>query len=148
MRDIQNERLLIISNNVLSNTRNNGKTIYSFIDSLDPEYVAQLYFNGEYPSVGGYKYFQITDRDIIKGIFSPKKRGRVINDCLETKSVAGSGNAPAHKGEVFRLVREVLWAGKWKSRKLLQWLDEYSPTAIFFVGGDCLFSYDIIKTQF
>lgn len=145
MKDIQNERLLIISNNVLSNTRNNGKTIYSYIDSINKENVAQLYFNGEYPSIGGYKYFQITDKDIIKGIVSPKKRGRAINDYREEPVVKAEGNISFHRGELARFARELLWLGKWKSADLLKWLDAYSPTAIFFVGGDCLFSYDICK---
>lgn len=142
--DMCNERLLIISNNVLSNVRNNGKTIYSYIDSLDPKNVAQLYFNGEYPSIGGYKYFRITDKDIVKGMLSPKKRGRAINDAVP--SVVGSVPQGAkHRGEIFRFAREMLWAGKWRSKGLISWLDSYSPTAIFFVGGDCLFAYDICK---
>lgn len=144
MKDIRNERLLIISNNVLSNTRNNGKTIYSYIDSLNPEQVAQLYFNGEYPSIAGYKYFRITDKDIIKGMLSPKKRGCAINDARES-AVPSGATSSGHRGDAMRLAREVLWQGKWKSKKLLEWLDAYSPTAIFFVGGDCLFAYDICK---
>ncbi len=144
MKDIRNERLLIISNNVLSNTRNNGKTIYSYIDSLDSDQVAQLYFNGEYPSVGGYKYFRITDKDIIKGVLSPKKRGCAINDARESAAPEGVTSS-RHRGDVMRLAREVIWQGKWKSKKLIEWLDEVSPTAIFFVGGDCLFAYDICK---
>ena len=142
--DMCNERLLIISNNVLSNVRNNGKTIYSYVDSLDPKYVAQLYFNGEYPSIGGYKYFRITDKDIVKGMLSPKKRGRAINDSAPA-TVGSVPEGAKHRGEIFRLAREVLWAGKWKSKGLIKWLDDYSPTAIFFVGGDCLFAYDICK---
>ena len=140
----QNDRLLIISNNVLSNTRNNGKTIYSYIDSLDPSHVAQLYFNGEYPSISGYKYFQITDKDIIKGLTSSQKRGRVINDVNP-----GSPNVipapPKHRGDLFRTFREILWKNKWRSKKLFDWIDEFSPTAVFFVGGNCVFAYDICE---
>ena len=65
MQNYKNERLLIISNNVLSTTRNNGKTVYSYIDSLPKENVAQFYFYNEQPSIEGYSYYRIIDKDII-----------------------------------------------------------------------------------
>ena len=142
--DVGDERLLIISNNALSNTRNNGKTIYSYIDCLDKQNVAQLYFSQEYPSISGYKYFRITDRDIIRGMLMTKRRGGPINK-LAPQEKKATVSSQKHKGELMRLVREILWVGKWKSRALLSWLDDYAPTAIFFVGGDCLFAYDICK---
>jgi hypothetical protein len=137
MESKRTERLLIISNNVLSNTRNNGKTIFSYIDSLERENVAQLYFNGEYPSIGGYRYYQITDKDIIKGFFNHNKRGRAIFDAkkpsADTPIVASN---PKLKKNVFRFFRELLWKNKWKSNKLFAFLDDFAPTAVFFVGGD------------
>lgn len=144
MANRDNERLLIISNNVLSNMRNNGKTIYSYIDSIPKENVAQLYFNSEYPSIPGYKYFQITDKDIIKGLLSPRRRGREINDARES-TVKITATAKNLKTNAFRLARELLWKGKWRSKKLMSWLDEFSPTAVFFVGGDSVFAYDICQ---
>ena len=144
MESTQEERLLIISNNVLSNTRNNGKTIFSYIDSLSRENVAQLYFNGERPSIEGYRYFQITDKDVLRGLFSKSKRGRALCDAKgATNEVATV--APKLKKSVFRFFRELLWKNKWQSEQLFDWVENFAPTAVFFVGGDCVFAYDICE---
>ena len=142
MNGFKNEKLLIISNNVLSLTRNNGKTIFSYIDCLPRENVAQLYFNAEMPSIEGYSYFQITDKDVIRGILSPKKRGRAVTARPINGEKRGAG-AGVRRGNLERLARDVLWHRKWNSKKLREWLDAFRPTTVFFVGGDSGFAYDI-----
>ena len=123
--DYSDKRLLIISNNVLSYTQDNGKTILSFFDSVPKECVRQLYFSGENPGVSGYKYFQISDNDIIKGVFSRKRRGRAyadVNSDVEVSSFAH--NQARKKTALMRLIRECLWYKKWISDQLINWLDD------------------------
>ncbi len=138
------KRLLIISNNVLSTTNNNGKTILSFIEGAEGLEVAQLYFSGELPRVRGYRYFQISDKDIIRGLVSPSKRGR------EKQATAAAADADdfSIRGRVGRndltlMIRDMLWNNKWESPVLKQWLEAFSPDAILFVAGDALFAYPI-----
>ncbi len=145
MNGYKNEKLLIISNNVLSTTRNNGKTIFSYVDCLPRENVAQLYFNSETPTIEGYSYYQITDKDIIKGVFAPRKRGRSVFAKPDATSMRGSSNRKVRRGNLERLARDLLWWKKWKSKKLLAWLDAFRPTTVFFVGGDAGFAYDIYR---
>lgn len=144
MEQYKNERLLIISNNVLSTTRNNGKTIYSYIDALPREQVAQLYFHAERPTIEGYSYYQITDKDIIRGMLSPEKRGRSV-EASKVMPIAGGVSNSKRRSSFFRLAREILWYRKWKSKRLLAWLDDFSPSAVFFVAGDSEFAYDIYR---
>lgn len=144
---IKNKELLIICNNVLSKTNNNGKTIYSFINSIPFQRVHQLYFSEEKPKIEGIDYFQLSDSNIIKGIISHKKRGRklgdkdiqIVNNPLIDKKIE------IRKNIFTMIIREFLWWNKWKSKHLISWLDAYNPTTILFVGGDCLFAYSICK---
>ncbi len=142
-----NKKVLIISNNVLSHTRNNGKTILSFIDGLDAGSISQLYFNGEKPSVAGYSYYQLSDRDVIKGIFNANRRGRFWNnfETDEKPDAKSGGSVKKRPSPLARLARDILWLGRWKSKKLISWLDKNSPDVIFFVAGDSGFSYNIVK---
>jgi len=138
-------RLLIISNSVLSKTRANGKTILSFFDYLPKDNVRQLYFLKETPTVAGYKYFQIKDEDVIRGIINPQKRGRAyknVVDCDSSDFVRRPANV---KKPVYRLIREAIWKNRWRSKQLDDWLDEFKPDTIFFVAGDSLFAYDICE---
>ena len=142
--EFANHRLLIISNNVLSMTRSNGKVIMSYFDCLPKENVRQLYFSSELPSIQGYKYYQISDRDIIKGFFYKSLRGRSIVFVDENNYKLYKQNPSKVKTPFFRILRECLWSCKrWLSPQLLSWLDEYNPTDIFFVGGDSIFAYNI-----
>lgn len=140
MRRYNNERILIISNNVLSNTNNNGKTILSYFDTMNCKQIRQLYFSCEDPSLSEYQYFRISDKDVIRGKFFPQLRGgraevkcsnRILNSYVKNYS------------EFMRLLREILWYKSWKSKQLIKWLDEFRPSVIFFVGGDCCFAYNI-----
>ena len=138
------KRLLIISNNVLSTTNNNGKTILSFINGVQNLEVAQLYFSGEVPKVGPYKYYQISDKDIIKGLLKTEKRGKEVTACPQTDYFDDFSIKKKVGRNTFTLLcREVLWHNKWKSKGLSKWLDQVHPDAIFFVAGDALFAYDI-----
>ena len=142
--EFENHRLLIISNNVLSMTRSNGKVIMSYFDCLPKEMVRQLYFSSELPSIQGYKYYQISDRDIIKGVINKSARGRAIVSVDENNYKLYKQNPSNIKTPFFRILRECLWSCKrWLSPQLLQWLDDFNPTDVFFVGGDSIFAYNI-----
>ncbi len=146
------KHLLIISNNVLSETNNNGKTILSFFSGIENLTISQLYLSGEQPRVEGCDYFQISDKDIIRGLLHKSKRGkqvrvdnsRVLDDDFAIRNKVG-------RNDFTLLLRDVLWKNKWNSNQLEQWLKEVNPDAIFFVGGDALFAYQIctyIKQQY
>lgn len=145
-KDIDKKRLLVISNNVLSTTKNNGKTVLSYIDVLPKNNVRQLYFSAEHPEVPGYEYFCISDKNVIKGILNPLARGK---RCLvrnggkieRTQSL----KATVGKNALTRAIREILWMNGWKSRQLIDWLDEFKPMAVFFVAGDSIFAYSIYR---
>ena len=141
------KNLLIISNNVLSETNNNGKTILSFIDGLKDVSASQLYMSGEQPRVQGYNYFRITDKDIIRGLLRPDQRGGTV-ECLalgNAEQVADdfSIRRAVGRNQYTLMARDLLWHKKWKSSGLQKWLDQVCPDAVFFVAGDTLFSYEI-----
>ena len=145
MRSDYKDRLLIISNSVLSSTRGNGKTILSYFDCLPKQCVRQLYFSTETPTVGGYEYYQLNDKDIIRGQFCRKKRGRAISGVKDQAVSDFVYKSARIKTPFFRIMRECLWFKKWKSPQLIKWLDDYMPTSVFFVGGDSIFAYAICK---
>ena len=140
-------KILIVSNNPLSYTKNNGKTIASFIKDIPRNQVRQLYFSNEKPSYKGYSYFSISDKNIIDGYILKKKRGEEYNDdsCIHENSNQINTQFPIKKNAFMRVLREILWHGHWQSPQLIKWLDEFSPDVVFFVAGDSGFAYKIVK---
>lgn len=139
------KNLLVISMNSFSSTRNNGKTLNSLIDSIDHGKitVSQLYFQNELPDVENeFKYFRITDLDILKKILGYEKQcGKIITSNQTAQSCNKSNNIPRNSFTL--LLRELCWKNHWLSEDLEQWLGEVNPDVILLLAGDILFSYDI-----
>ena len=142
-----NNKVLIVSNNVLSTTNNNGKTLLSLFQGINKERIQQLYFSSEVPSISGYSYFQISDTDVLRYYFNPNKKGRVWDSFSNFTNV---GSVNSSKVKIVRNVftcfaRDLLWLNSWKSKKIIKWLDEFSPDLVFFVAGDTGFTYNIVN---
>jgi len=137
---MNSKRILIISNNVLSLTNNNGKTLLSLFSLVENAEIAQLYFSNEKPEISNYAYFKMSDSDIINLKFKNKKTygpQKYVNRHAEIVQIAKK------HGVLSRLLREFMWCGVHHNPDLQKWVIDFNPTHIFFVGGDCLFAYKI-----
>lgn len=145
MRD--NDRILIISNNVISRTKNNGKTIASIFEEYPKENIRQLYFSSELPEdIKLNGYYQISDSDVLKSLIqSSTSVGRVQSTSI--MNMVYSSKEKERKipiNNFTRLIRELIWKFNYKkSESLIEWLDDFQPQKIFFVGGDSIFAYEI-----
>ena len=165
IKKMTDAKVLVISNNAFSQTKNNGKTLASLFEYFQPENIAQLYFNPELPDVDRFnKYYQITDLDMLRSLFSRRCRtGRQVQTnegeksriCVRRKFVVDMYNK-IKNWSCSRLFREIIWAlGSWDTPELNSWINEFSPDIIFFCAGDSGFAYDItaklknrLKTKF
>lgn len=140
-------RILIISMNALSDVTNNGKTIASFFKGYPVEKIAQLYFSPDLPqNTECMKYYRINDMDMLTKRFKKdSKCGGVVRN--SDFAVSGRGYSKLSKkikqSQMNRLLRERLWNDGWKTEELKNWLYEFEPEIIFFVGGDVVYSYKI-----
>ena len=156
MKKLVYPNVLIISHNVLSKTSNMGKTMTQFLGEWDKANLAQIYFHSEIPNVElCERYCRITDFDILKSLFTFKVKETYLtkNDIdLERKNTRIDNGI---KSEIYRLgknkktymhmLRNVLWSGKrWKTDKMMKWIDEFNPDVIFYPVGDYCFSIDVV----
>lgn len=150
-----NPKVLVISHNVFSENGNMGKTMKDFLSCVPPQDLAQLYFHSERPTVQCCQnYFRITDTDVLKSVFSRKAGGTAFAE----KDIAENQNSRTDKGltaKVYQfsrrrtpliyLARNLMWsAGVWQSKKLEQWIEDFSPDLIFFASGDYSFAYKVV----
>lgn len=136
-------KVLVLSMNSMSSTKNNGKTLYSLFKERKDCEIAQLYFTNEYPDVSNkYSYFRITDKDMMLNFFGKGNSGKRISP-IQSELKRGNNLRGVPKNILTIFVREIIWKNRWKSRQLDQWLEEIRPNVIFFMAGDVLFAYDI-----
>lgn len=142
-------RLLIVSHNTFSSTLNNGKTYSSIFNGWPKEKIAQLFFQNEIPEFNVCEnFYHITDEEMFN--ISKKLVGKKIQKS-DLNSISKS-SSPIHSYArkkpmpIFSFFRNIIWlSNKWNNFNLNEWLINFEPEAIFFVGGDTSFSYKITK---
>ncbi len=148
------KRVLVISHNVFSKTENMGKTLMSYFATWESKDIAQFYIHSEVPTDRiTENYYRVTDKDILKSIIK-RKSGDILTgeDVIEERVSARTDTGMTAKiyqksrsrTPFVYFARNLLWSlGKWNTKKLKRWLDEFDPEAVFFASGDYAFMYKI-----
>lgn len=143
----KNNKILIISNNSLSDNNSNGRTLSSFLRNIPKENIAQIYITSEMPqSKVCDNFYQITDNDVIHGMLGRKKIGRVLKEYKIQEIKNNDIPAKRIKKTIFKMIiRDVFWmTNVWYTKELKQWINEFSPDIILFFAGESCFTYRIV----
>jgi len=144
-------KILIISHNALSEHQSNGKTLNSIFKSWPADKIAQIYTLPEIPeSKNCKKFFCITDYDQIESIinvFLQRKRKACRYLTIQERLFYQDKRhriIRKLKSSFLSLVRDILWSlNLWKTKELLDWVDNFDPELVFILGGDSKFIYNI-----
>jgi len=162
-------RVLVVSHNAFSESKNNGKTINALFSNWSNEYLAQFYIFNEIPDNNiCKKYFRVTDYDILNANLKLNtSKGRKFNGQISEASI--EDNHLSHVADevinsddvrgikrliyksienrlpIMELAREVAWRkSKWQSEEFKKWLDDFNPQAIFALNSNCPFFHKIM----
>lgn len=152
--EIESKKILVISHNSFSKSSNNGKTLESMFSWVSRENIAQLFFSeNEFPDhTFCSNYYKITDIDILKTYLGIESSKAVIDQNYFQKDSHKKQNSKAKllfntlktvfkRNKVFR---DKLWRGnRWKNPRLMNWVNNFNPDLIFYLGGDFKFSHQI-----
>lgn len=147
-------KVLIISQPVLSQSNNMGKTLAGYFKAFSPKDISQLYLRQGVPtSVDTCEnYYCFSDSDALKSILNHKVQGvsftgKSLVCTNNTKSTLENNDAyklgSAHKAWML-FARDAVWRlSSWKNKKLLNWLDHTEADVVFFAPGDGAFIYRV-----
>lgn len=149
-------KVLVISHNAIGPSTNVGITLKNVFRDFGAENVAELFIRNETPTDTEVceNYFRITDKEVMKGVFSRKNLGRAFGkDDVEKIKAAASNKRETgtiekirtmHRNAWLDMGRELYWSlSPWYSKNLRQWLKKINPDIIYFAAGDYAFSYKI-----
>lgn len=147
-------KVLIISHTALCTHNNMGKTLASLFSGFRKEELCQLYIYPMLPDLDKCcSYYRITDKDVLKRLFSFHVRGREIHICdIDTHKHTLYENPqdrklyrnPRNKRASRLLLRDLLWKlSPWYGEELAKWVAFQKPTCIFVAPGISKFLYDI-----
>lgn len=123
----------------------NESTLSSIFNNYPAEKLAYICIETREPDFDKCaNHFQISEIAMVKKLFQWRlKTGnkRILNTAtqmeneLEKKEVSTLGWVRRHRSILFLFIREILWKmGGWKSRELNQFIAEFNPDVLFFVG--------------
>jgi len=128
------KRTLVISNACFSSSISNGRTLEGLFGTAERENLAQFFVYGCPDSAVCDNYYQVTDSDALRSLFTLRTVGQRVKRQMASGGNAGGGRAGIKKTPLKVLLRELVWyLGRWNNRELWQWIDEFAPEVI------CLF---------
>jgi len=136
-------KLLVISNNSLSENNSNGRTLSGFLRGWDKDKIAQIYISGELPnSLVCERFFRITDKAVLKSILKKERVGEIVKNSSEERVLGKTRTVSAKKTIASIVARDMLWGTNvWWNRKLKEWIKDFSPDVILFFAGESVFTY-------
>jgi hypothetical protein len=147
--NLSNLKVLIISNNALSSTNSNGRTIYNLFSNLSNEQIANFYVRNEIPDCDKFtNFYRVSDQDVLKAFKKHVKVGGVIKPSTNNIASFGtnSNSNKSLKNPFGSIAREIIWHSKrWISKEFINWLNAFSPNVVFMAAGDAPFLFDIAR---
>ena len=146
-------KVLIISHNSFSTSESMGKTFCTLFSSFKKEELCQLYVYPSIPDIDFCEsFYRITDKDVLKGVWSRIVKGRVIKKEKITPNFSLFENQKdeflyrnkKNKGSFRIIARDLIWLmSPWFNRALKEWLQKEQITHIFVAPGGYKFIYNI-----
>lgn len=145
------KRLLIISHNCFSKSGSNGRTLANLLYGWPKDKMAQLYIHNELPDFTvNNNYYCITDKDVLNSIIKRCQAGQNVEESTDEgvsrlNSLHQITKASTKNSFVF-LLREFAWDSRlWRSDKLYEWIDSFSPEIVLVQAGDAAFLLKIAE---
>lgn len=141
----QYPKILLISNPPLSSENNMGRSLAGLLSQWPGERLAQLYLHSSLPdSELCDRYYRLSDTDALKGCFSRRRTGTVIDGAETERSVPSQQQYTSLRTPFTMYLRDLMWRfSRWDRQHLLRWVRDFGPDVILFAAGDCPFSYRV-----
>lgn len=140
-------RILIISNNCLSKSDSNGRTLGNFVCAWPKESVAQFCIHDRDKDWDVCSnYYVISDAQAVKAfVFGKDLNGhKKVQESEETVSLPTAMKKSGAKTPASMLLRDITWKSlRWKKETFDSWVDEFDPEVVLFQAGDLPAFYDI-----
>lgn len=140
----QYPRLLVISNECISNVSSNGRTLRNFLEGWPTENLAQFCLRNTAPDYTVcQRYYYVSDRDALRAFLKGKPAG---GQMTETATGGSSAGGTGGRNPMTMLLRNLVWNSmRWAGKAFFQWVEDFSPELILLQAGDCAFMLDLAR---
>lgn len=133
-------RVLIVSNDCLSQTTSNGRTLRNFLLGWPGEKLAQFYLQPGVPDPAVCANgFRVSDGQALRAFLGRGGQGGAVT--AETGAEAGGpSGGGVSRNALTMLARELVWnSRRWMTADFHRWVEDFRPEVILLQAGDCGF---------
>lgn len=138
-------RVLIISNECLSNVSSNGRTLRNFLIGWPKDKLAQFFLRNVAPDFDVCdRYYYVSDSAALNSFL----KGRAANGALPTESQTTTPSPQKKKprNAATMIMRNAVWNSmRWAGEDFYKWVEEFSPELILLQAGDCTFMLKLAR---
>ena len=134
------KRVLILGNNCLSQSNNNGRTLSNLLLGYPKDKLAQFCLLDGAPDFERCeRYFVVSDREALDALLHLRRVGRGLTETDAAKLIAPRRSI-RNRNALTMLLREAVWrSGLWKRGGFRKFVEEFHPEVILLQAGDCAF---------
>ncbi|MEA5061265.1 MAG: hypothetical protein VB015_02480 [Erysipelotrichaceae bacterium] len=140
-------KILLLSNNPISRTNSNGKTIGNLLSNFSKEEICNFFITDDNKDeTHCTSFFAFSTKDVIKSFFTFKKIGNICqNQCESPSNVhLNNVNRGTFKKTAFKmLIRNMMYRRAVKQKSFTAWLAEQKIDIVILQAGDLPFFYDL-----
>lgn len=141
-------KLLVLSNEPLSKSTSNGRTMANLLSAFSPSELAQFYLHGTPDFSLCDNYYKVSDRDALSAFtrIKPYRKSGVVASAEITKAQS-VGSEKKHSHSCRNMVlRDIVWKSlRWWNCAFNEFLDAFAPDAVLLQAGDSPFMFRIAR---
>lgn len=140
-------KILIISNEALSEASSNGRTMRNLLLNIPKENLAQFYLHGTPDRNICDNFYCVSDRAALNAFLCKKQKRSVQPQVFSGGKQLAKAPAPRPVRSYRNLVlRNIIWQSmRWWKRDFSVFLEDFSPDIVLLQAGDAPFMYKIAR---
>lgn len=142
-----NKKLLIFSNQALSKTNSNGRTLMNFLGNQNADMLAQFFLQKDILDFDVCKnYFFASDYSVLRAVLKRQSAGRIVKKAEFENNIVLQNTATSKKikrNPLTMLIRNFFWNRKCWRKNFYKWIDDFKPECVLLQAGDAPFLYNI-----
>ena len=140
-------RVLIVSNECLSQSSSNGRTLLNFFVGWPKEKIAQFFIRKQAPDFEACGHFYcVTDKQALNAFCCKGKSGGILEQTSAEQAARTATKPYSNKNALTAICRELIWrSNRWGYRDLLRWAKDFDPQVVVLQAGDFGFMFRLAR---
>lgn len=139
------KKILIISNEPISNNTSNGRTLRNFLVDIPKEQIAQFFLHGTPDEESVSSFYQVSDNDALNALLMRKPKAKKAQQTKQNVTTTSTVTPKKIRRNCKTMVlRDIVWRTyAWWKKDFDKFIKNFNPDVLLFQAGDAPFMFAI-----